>query len=116
GGLRAERLLIQGWVGSAKQSHRRASWKRQKLGTANGNRTRISALKGPRANRCTIAARLKELRSINYTGNGRPPKADAQPTHVSVGDLQILRARPFGSLQAWIRLISVDRPRSRAAR
>ena len=27
-----------------------------KLGTANGNRTRILALKGLRANRCTIAA------------------------------------------------------------
>ena len=25
------------------------------FGSANGNRTRISALKGPRANRCTIA-------------------------------------------------------------
>ena len=25
------------------------------VGSANGNRTRISALKGPRANRCTIA-------------------------------------------------------------
>ena len=29
--------------------------KKRKLGSANGNRTRISALKGPRANRCTIA-------------------------------------------------------------
>src|SRR5215813_12373341 len=76
GGLRAERLLIQGWVRSAKQGHRRASWERQKLGTANGNRTRISALKGPRANRCTIAARLKKLQSINYTGNEQLPKAD----------------------------------------
>ena len=27
----------------------------KKHGSANGNRTRISALKGPRANRCTIA-------------------------------------------------------------
>ena len=27
-------------------------------GSANGNRTRISALKGPRANRCTIAPRF----------------------------------------------------------
>jgi hypothetical protein len=29
-----------------------------KVGSANGNRTRISALKGPRANRCTIAPQL----------------------------------------------------------
>src|ERR1700728_1685443 len=28
---------------------------RRNFGSANGNRTRISALKGPRANRCTIA-------------------------------------------------------------
>ena len=28
------------------------------VGSANGNRTRISALKGPRANRCTIAPRF----------------------------------------------------------
>src|ERR1700724_665660 len=28
------------------------------VGSANGNRTRISALKGPRANRCTIAPQL----------------------------------------------------------
>src|SRR5580698_147168 len=27
----------------------------RRVGSANGNRTRISALKGPRANRCTIA-------------------------------------------------------------
>jgi hypothetical protein len=27
----------------------------KRVGSANGNRTRISALKGPRANRCTIA-------------------------------------------------------------
>src|SRR5271154_6713577 len=37
-------------------------------GSANGNRTRISALKGPRANRCTIAPQVKELQSSNYTG------------------------------------------------
>src|ERR1700733_13055967 len=31
--------------------------KERRIGSANGNRTRISALKGPRANRCTIAPR-----------------------------------------------------------
>jgi hypothetical protein len=30
-------------------------WFGSNVGSANGNRTRISALKGPRANRCTIA-------------------------------------------------------------
>jgi hypothetical protein len=40
-----------------------------KFGTANGNRTRILALKGLRANRCTIAALLRELQPINYTEN-----------------------------------------------
>ena len=38
------------------------------FGTANGNRTRILALKGLRANRCTIAA-SDEMRPHNYTGN-----------------------------------------------
>ncbi len=37
-------------------------------GTANGNRTRILALKGLRANRCTIAA-SSENDSNNYKGN-----------------------------------------------
>ena len=40
-----------------------------KFGTANGNRTRILALKGLRANRCTIAALLLQLQPINYTEN-----------------------------------------------
>jgi hypothetical protein len=39
------------------------------FGTANGNRTRILALKGLRANRCTIAALFDELQSFNYTGS-----------------------------------------------
>src|SRR5580658_5811236 len=41
------------------------------IGSANGNRTRISALKGPRANRCTIAPEHNhgELRL-----SGKPPK------------------------------------------
>jgi hypothetical protein len=44
-----------------------------KFGTANGNRTRILALKGLRANRCTIAA-WSENDFHNYKGNaGNPP-------------------------------------------
>ena len=47
---------------------RPAGHKRQpsslEVGTANGNRTRILALKGLRANRCTIAALRKETLSI----------------------------------------------------
>ena len=39
------------------------------FGSANGNRTRISALKGPRANRCTIAPQLRRAESYNYTEN-----------------------------------------------
>ena len=37
-----------------------------KCGTANGNRTRILALKGLRANRCTIAALGKESTLLEY--------------------------------------------------
>ena len=40
------------------------SKKREGFGSANGNRTRISALKGPRANRCTIAPLRFPLGSI----------------------------------------------------
>src|SRR3989442_12283299 len=36
--------------------------KQGRLGSANGNRTRILALKGLRANRCTIAPHLLRLR------------------------------------------------------
>jgi hypothetical protein len=46
-----------------------ARFGKDKFGTANGNRTRILALKGLRANRCTIAALLGELEPINYTEN-----------------------------------------------
>jgi hypothetical protein len=35
------------------------------VGSASGNRTRISALKGPRANRCTIAPHGELSRSID---------------------------------------------------
>jgi hypothetical protein len=42
------------------------------FGTANGNRTRILALKGLRANRCTIAA-WSENDFRNYKGNTRNP-------------------------------------------
>src|ERR1700686_1918474 len=43
---------------------------KEKFGSANGNRTRISALKGPRANRCTIApkgnlARIEKKRGMH---------------------------------------------------
>src|ERR1700758_344053 len=44
-----------------------------KFGTANGNRTRILALKGLRANRCTIAALVGERQSNYYTRNGLFP-------------------------------------------
>src|SRR6202021_308749 len=37
----------------------------QSRGSANGNRTRISALKGPRANRCTIAPRVFRFSEFN---------------------------------------------------
>jgi hypothetical protein len=38
------------------------------FGSANGNRTRISALKGPRANRCTIAPQweFQGNETLNY--------------------------------------------------
>jgi hypothetical protein len=52
---------ITKWIG--------ACFGEDKFGTANGNRTRILALKGLRANRCTIAALLRELQPINYTEN-----------------------------------------------
>src|SRR5579862_9997143 len=51
-----------------KRLARRSAGERGKIGTANGNRTRILALKGLRANRCTIAA-SDEMRPHNYTGN-----------------------------------------------
>src|ERR1700728_1245418 len=38
---------------------------RRNFGSANGNRTRISALKGPRANRCTIAPRVFRFSEFN---------------------------------------------------
>src|ERR1700734_1713712 len=43
----------------------------QSRGSANGNRTRISALKGPRANRCTIAP---EQNNGETRLSGKPPK------------------------------------------
>src|SRR5438046_1236258 len=47
---------------------RSASHLEKIFGTANGNRTRILALKGLRANRCTIAA-WEQSRLNNYTRN-----------------------------------------------
>src|SRR5215469_2313556 len=40
------------------------------FGSANGNRTRISALKGPRANRCTIAPRSESAGLIEFSTQG----------------------------------------------
>jgi hypothetical protein len=40
----------------------KSGWRKMEVGSANGNRTRISALKGPRANRCTIAPNRQEER------------------------------------------------------
>jgi DMSO/TMAO reductase YedYZ molybdopterin-dependent catalytic subunit len=44
---------------------------RRRFGSANGNRTRISALKGPRANRCTIAPQRKTTIFQLYGNHGR---------------------------------------------
>ena len=61
------RPLVDDWICGvrAREGCHYAGKKRCRLsksfGTANGNRTRILALKGLRANRCTIAALEKEL-------------------------------------------------------
>ena len=80
-----------------------------KFGTANGNRTRILALKGLRANRCTIAALLGELQPINYTENFKFALRG-----LSSYGLPIPRARPSESLRACSRWTSADRPQTPA--
>ena len=59
----------------------------QKLGSANGNRTRISALKGPRANRCTIAPQSWELQPFQYT---RKPVSAPRGAIVAIGSVSTL--------------------------
>ncbi len=54
-------------IGEPKISSARLPIEAAGFGSANGNRTRISALKGPRANRCTIAPQN------NYDPIGRGP-------------------------------------------
>ena len=72
-----------------------ASFGKDKFGTANGNRTRILALKGLRANRCTIAALLREQQSINYTENFEFALRATGPhfSHAKVTSYQTLRRR-----------------------
>jgi hypothetical protein len=69
--LGSERFFVQRGIGSAKQGG-------EKLGTANGNRTRISALKGPRANRCTIAAWMQQTTPLKLYGKSSTRESGAK--------------------------------------
>src|ERR1700686_206609 len=82
---------------------------KEKFGSANGNRTRISALKGPRANRCTIAPQLRKgnlARIEKKRGMHKATDENERGSRWCVttsGGLGILRARPSGWLLVWIR-------------
>src|SRR5208282_4856600 len=59
-------------------------------GSANGNRTRISALKGPRANRCTIAPYFEIV-----SQPPRPSLVGAQHAAPQLGKMSALTSRVF---------------------
>src|SRR6202035_2294393 len=53
------------------------------FGSANGNRTRISALKGPRANRCTIAPRVFRFSEFNVLPHFYQSPHEVSPPAIS---------------------------------
>jgi hypothetical protein len=56
------------------------------FGSANGNRTRISALKGPRANRCTIAPQW-EFREMRHSIIGERDGIDKERAEIGMRGL-----------------------------
>src|SRR5580700_2119217 len=105
----------------------------QEVGSANGNRTRISALKGPRANRCTIAPNSVGTTYKSYqTGENSPnrigtdphPKlggcrnvlATKRPASIYFGGPEIPRAKPSEWLRAWLRWKLAGHPQIRGVR
>src|SRR5580693_918317 len=58
------------------------------FGSANGNRTRISALKGPRANRCTIAPQW-EFREMRHSIIGERDGIDKERAEIGMRGLWV---------------------------
>src|SRR5260221_6327275 len=94
-------------------------------GTANGNRTRILALKGLRANRCTIAAWNEDiLLIIRETQANRYVRKNLVVTAGNLGrrcpttlfGRPTLRARRFGWLRASLHWILLDRRQTQEVR